>query len=188
MTFLKPYIPYIIEGVVLLLVYYIYHELTTKKSNLVYYMTSGAFFNYTGRPPLALGTHTTTIKNFGRAKAEDIKICHGKVPKIVVYPDVEYTIDRTPQGSDILKFAELAPKSSIVISYMYKVIPDVAKYMIKYVRSADGEARNILTIVNPIYPKKYQVIAVILMLLGTGFLIVLLYEFIKFILALIKLI
>lgn len=180
MVFLKPYIPYIIEGAVLLLVYYIFHKVTSKKSNLMYYLTSGATFNLPRRPPLLeIGTHTITIKNFGKGKAEDIQICHGKVANIMVSPDVEYTIDPTPQGSEILKFAELAPKSSIVISYMYTVTPDVAKYFIKYVKSKDGEARSINTIVNPTYPKRYEVIVIILMLLGLSFLLILLYELIK---------
>lgn len=179
MPFLKPYIPYLVEGAILLLVYYVFHKVTSKKSNLMYYLTSGAAFNLPGRPPLAIGTHTITIKNFGKGKAEDIQICHGKVANIMVSPDVEYKIGPTPQGSEILKFAELAPKSSIVISYMYKITADAAKYFIKYVKSKDGDASNIETIVNPIYPKRYQVIAVILMLSGTAFLLVLLYELLK---------
>ena len=182
MLLLKPYIPYIIEGVVLLLVYYIFHKVTSKKSNLMYYLTSGASFEQTGKPPVRIGTHTITIKNFGKGIAKDIKICHGKVAKnIMVYPDMEYKTVPTPQGSEILKFAELAPKSSIVISYMYEVTPDVAKYLIKYVKSATGNANNIETIVNPVYPKSYQVIAIILMLLGTAFLLILLYELLKII-------
>ncbi len=39
MLFLKPYIPYIVEGAILLLVYYIFHKVTSKKSNLMYYLT-----------------------------------------------------------------------------------------------------------------------------------------------------
>lgn len=179
MPFLKPYIPYIIEGAVLLLVYYIFHKVTYKKSNLMYYMTSGAFFNLPRRTSLTIGTHTITIKNFGKGRAEDIQICHSKVANIMVSPDVEYKIDPTPQGSEILKFAELAPKSSIVISYMYEVTQDAAKYLVKYVKSKDGEAGNFETIESPIYPKSYQVIAVILMLLGLSFLLILLYELIK---------
>jgi len=181
MVFLKPYIPYIIEGAILLLVYYIFHKVTSRKSNLMYYLTSGAAFNLPERPPLAIATHTITIKNFGKGKAENIKICHGKLANIMVIPDVVYKIDPTPQGSEILKFAELAPKSSIVISYMYKNTADVAKYFVKYVESKDGEAKSINTIVNPIYPKRYGVIVIILMLLGLSFLLILLYELLKFI-------
>lgn len=179
MSFLKPYIPYIIEGAVLLLVYYIYHKLTSKKSNLMYYLTSGAIIDYPGLQSIKMGTHTITIKNFGKGRAEDIQICHGKVGKISVDPDLDYKIDTTPQGSEILKFAELTPKSSIVISYMYKVTEDAAKYLIKYVKSKDGEASNIQTIQQPVYPKIYQVIAAILMLSGLAFLLILLYELIK---------
>lgn len=180
MSFLKPYIPYIIEGVVLLLVYYIVHKLTYKKSNLMYYLTSGAVFDYPGLTTKRIGTHTITIKNFGKGKAEDIQICHGKkLAKIVVYPDLKYKKDRTPQGSKIIKFDELAPKSSIVISYMYNVDEDVAQYLIKYVKSKDGEASNIQAIQYPIYPKIYTVIVYILMLSGLAFLLILLYELIK---------
>lgn len=157
------------------------HKIKTRKPNLVTYLTNISFFHLPGPPPFSVGTHTIIIQNMGRGKAEEIEICHNQLAFINVFPDIQYQIEETPQGSSILKFNNLLPKERIIISYLYTHTQNPSVFLPTYVKSKEANARLIKTIHTPIYPKWLQYLAVILMLLGSIFLLNLIYELIKLI-------
>ena len=179
------YLPYVVEGFIMLVVGYLLHKLTSKKSKLVYYLTNTAIFNLSTYQPSVIGTHTITIQNMGNGIAEDVEICHGDIPYINVTPNLNYEIKETPQGGKIIYFSELAPKSSIVISYLYLFQNDSLKYLPLYVKSKEGYGKSINTMISPKYPKGVNYIAGFLMFSGLSFIIILIIEVIRWLIRII---
>lgn len=172
---------YVVEGIVLFIVGLFLYKIKTKKPNLVNYITNISFFHIPGQPPISVGTHTITIQNMGRGKAEEIEVHHNQLPFINVFPDIQFQIEETPQGGKILKFNNLLPKKKIIISYLYTYTQNPTVFLPTYVKSKEANAKLIKTIHTPIYPKWLQYLAAILMLLGSIFLLNLTYELIKLI-------
>jgi len=175
------FIQYGIELCITILAGFILYKIQTKKPKLVSYLTNIASFFLPGPPPLTVGTHTITIQNNGRGAAEDIEVCHSQLPFFNVFPDTRYEVEDTPQGSKIIKFERLLPKQMITISYLYINTPNSTVYLPLYARSKEMNAKIIRTFHSPIYPKKLQYAVGILLLLGSIFLLNLLYELSKLI-------
>lgn len=176
---LEKAITYLIEFIITIFAGKIVYELNQKKPRLVNYLTNVSFFDIPGQTPIKVGTHTITIQNMGKGKAEEIEVCHDALPFINVFPNIQYNIEETPQHGKILKFRDLMAKSSILISYFYVIRPDNPNFLPQYVKSKEGYAKFIKTIHTPIFSKWIQFLAGILMALGVVFILNLIYELIK---------
>lgn len=180
MNFFDNYIQLIVEGIISFIVLVLIHRWNSRKPRLIYYITNMSKFTLPGPPSSIVGTHTIMIQNLSKLKAEEIEICHTSATQYFeVYPDIPHTIDTTPQGGQIIKFRDLPPKNSIIISYLYVFTLGSPSYLPQYVRSKDRYVKEIKAITSPLYPKWMNVVAGIFMFLGFVFLINLIYELIK---------
>jgi len=173
------YIQYVIEFFVILLSGIILLRIQTRRPNLVSYLTNISNFIVPGQPPLQIGTHSITIQNMGRGKAEGIEVCHNQLPLFNIFPDIQYEVEPTPQGGKIIKFNDLLPKSKLIISYLYVNAENPTQYLPTYVKSKEATARVISIIHTPVYPKWTKCLAGILMMLGSIFLLNVIVEGIK---------
>lgn len=168
----------LIDGVVLLLVGFVLYKIQTKKPKLISYLINASIFSLPGTQR-RLGTHSITIQNTGRGKAESVEVYHNALPLIDVIPDSHcYELDSTPQGSQIIKFNNLLSKDKITIAYLYEIVPNMPNYLPFEVKSKEGKARIIQTIPTPVYSKWIQFLSGALMLLGAMFIVYLIYELI----------
>ena len=172
---------YGIELVVLIVAGIVLYKIQTKRPSLVSYLTNISSFFLPGPPPFTIGTHTIIVQNNGRGTAEDVEVCHNQLPLINVFPDIRYSVEDTPQGGKIIRFDRLLPKHKIVISYLYVNIQNPTVYLPVYTKSKEMEAKVIQTFHSPVYSKVLQVVVAVLFLLGSMFLVNLLYELIKLI-------
>jgi len=179
---LERVIAYVIEFIIAIVAGKVLIEWSQKKPKLVRYITNVSYFdipvNQPGQTPLRVGTHTITIQNMGKAKAEEIEVYHNALPLYNVFPDTQCREEDTQQGK-VLKFDSLLPKSSMIISYFYLVVPNMPNYLPIYVKSKEGYANEIQTIHTPIFPKWIRYLTGILIALGVVFILNIIYELIK---------
>lgn len=153
----------LIPGVILIL---IKNRLNLRRARLIYYISSVSDFilapQEVGQKPLPIFTHLITIKNNGNKAVENVDICHFFLPKdFRVTPSLEYEI----VNEKIIRFKSLGPKESVTISYVYFTML-LPHQIHEYVRSKDGYAKYVSMILNPVFPKWFNILAIVLMCLG----------------------
>ena len=65
-------------------------------------------------------THSVVVRNIGRKAAHNVRLAHALLPpNVTVYPPVQYTIEKNPEGISEIVIPVLVPKEQITVSYLY---------------------------------------------------------------------
>ena len=161
------YIPLLIAAVLAFIGGYLLHWFTYKTPNLIYYLSSLSDFiiKRAGENENAIYTHSITIVNRGNATAEKVQISHAFLPKdYKIVPDIPHTI-LSSQSVKIIQLQQLHPKESVQISYLY-FQPYSVDTIHTSVRSKECLAKPVPVISTIMYPKWFNVILGILVVVG----------------------
>jgi len=157
----------IITGAISFISALVLYKIGEKKSRLVYYVSNMSRFEI--KPPGAssfkLFSHSLTIRNNGKAKAERVEISHSYFPENYdMVPQRPHEI-RPFQNTKILYFDYLSSKESVTISYLYPA-PIIPEQCYNYIKSQDGYAKKIEIVGSPRIPKIISIILMGLVVLG----------------------
>ena len=93
---------------------------TEEKSKLVSYIGHISAFTLRDEQKTNVFTHSIIVHNAGRKSARNVRLSHNVLPlNITIYPPVQYSIERNPEGSGEIVIPVLVPKEQITISYLY---------------------------------------------------------------------
>lgn len=112
--------------------------------------------------------HTLTFRNNGKLTAHDIDISHFIWPmyhQVSPFVPNEIISDPTTNFKKIIRFKTLGPGEAISISYIYPT-PVLPYQCIEYVRSSEGPAALVPMILNRAFPNWFNMVVLILCLLG----------------------
>jgi hypothetical protein len=93
---------------------------TEARSKLVSFIGHASAFTLQGDSPTVIHTHTVVVRNAGRKAASNVRLTHAVLPvNITVYPPVQYSIERNPEGSGEIVIPVLVPREQVTVSYLY---------------------------------------------------------------------
>ncbi len=93
---------------------------TEARSKVVSFVGHASAFTLQGENPALIHTHAIVVRNAGRKAATNVRLTHAVLPiNITVYPPVQYSIERNPEGAGEIVFPVLVPKEQVTISYLY---------------------------------------------------------------------
>jgi hypothetical protein len=164
--FLK-YSSFFITGGVSLAVGLLLSRLTSRRANLICYMSQTQWVTITplpGQPAVnPIGTFTLFLFNQGKAPARDVHVGHFFLPANNVFPDIPRDTVATPSGGYAIRFPVIPPRVLISISYLYFGPP---QNVISYVGSEEGSAKQIPVVLQQVHPRWRIAIITILLLAG----------------------
>lgn len=118
-----------------------------------------------GTPGPRVNTHSVIVRNTGREAAENVRLGHNFLPRINVYPDVDYEIHELPGGGKEIVFPKLVPKKEVSITYLY-FAPDTWDGVNTHIESDSGPAKVVTALLQVQPPNWYLNILRGLILLG----------------------
>lgn len=90
------------------------------RSKVVSFIGHASAFTLQGENPVVIHTHSVVVRNAGRKVAENVRLVHAVLPiNITVYPPVQHSIERNPEGSGEIVIPALVPKEQVTVSYLY---------------------------------------------------------------------
>ena len=93
---------------------------TEARSKLVSFVGHASAFTLQGENPAVIHTHSIVVRNIGRKSAKNVRLSHAVLPvNITVYPPVQYSIERNPEGGGEIVIPVLVPKEQVTVSYLY---------------------------------------------------------------------
>ena len=115
-------------------------------------------------------THSVIVRNAGRKAAHNVHLVHSVLPiHITVYPPVQHTIERNPEGSGDIVLPVLVPKEQVTVSYLY--FPPLLWNQINVNTKSDEGFAKIINVIPMPQPNKVVLATVwILMFVGASFL------------------
>ena len=131
-------------------------------------------FTLQGEPPVVIHTHSVIVRNTGRKAAKNVSLTHAVLPlNITVYPPVQYSIERNPEGAGEIVIPVLVAKEQVTVSYLY--FPPLLWSQINVsTKSEDGFAKIINAIPMPQPRKSVLALVWFLVFVGASFLFYLL--------------
>jgi hypothetical protein len=110
------------------------------------------------------------VRNAGRKAAHNVRLTHGILPvHITVYPPVQYTIQRNPEGSGEIVIPVLVSKEQVTVSYLY--FPPLLWNQINVNTKSDDGFAKIINVIPMPQPRKGILAAVwALVFVGASFL------------------
>ena len=153
-----------------------------KKTNLITYIGHIADFTV---EDYIIFTHSIVISNSGSLPANNVRIHHKNLPKLVqIKPSTNFKIEELNDGTKNILIEKIIAGESISVSYLYKSEETDHNVPIS-IKSDEGYAKHINMLPQQQYSKKVQNFAAFLILLGS---IATLYFIFKLIFWIIKLI
>lgn len=156
----------IATGVVMLIVGLLLRQLEPK-SKLAYWLPHNFVFNLK-EENVVLRTDSLTLQNLGRKTATDVEIIHQTRPDFFQFSTaVAFEESENPNGEHVIRVKHLGPKEFFNLQLMsYKTQPRLLN-----IRSAEGPATEIQIQLQRQIPKWLQKVAVVLLLVGAGFIL-----------------
>ncbi len=146
---------------------YVLRELAPR-SRVVYWSPHQFMFTVPTNPPQQLITHTITIQNTGKRRAENIEIVHERAPNLFsVWPALVYNA-RVESGVHVISISGLAPGEWMTLEML-----DTATQLprLLYIRSKDGHAQGVSVQLRWFTPKWLQNLYYLIYLTGLGVLL-----------------
>ena len=114
-------------------------------------------------------THSVVVRNAGRKAAHNVRLAHIVLPQnVTVFPPVQYTIERNPEGASEIVIPVLVPKEQITISYLY--FPPLTWDQVNTnTKSDEGFAKILNVIPMPQPPKAILALVWSLVFVGASF-------------------
>lgn len=110
-------------------------------------------------------THSVVLRNTGRQSATNVRLHHAVLPDFNIWPDIAHQIDTMPNGSKDIVIPILVPGEQITISYLY-FPPLTFDQIHSGIKCDQGFARQISVLLQRQYPRWFNVIASLLVLVG----------------------
>ena len=143
---------------------------TEARSRVVSFIGHVSAFTLQGEQNSVIHTHSVVVRNAGRKAARNVRLTHGVLPiNITVYPPVQHTIERNPDGAGEIVFPVLVPKEQVTVSYLY--FPPLLWNQINLNTKSDEGFAKIINVIPIPQPSKGVIAAVWgLMFIGASFL------------------
>jgi len=153
------------------------NRLYEKRAKLISYFGHVSSFQTTppGGVSVQVNAHSVVLFNAGRKSATNVRLRHAFLPDFVIFPDVQHRIETLPSGQREIVIPALVPKEQITISYLY--FPPVTFTQVNAgIRCDEGFAHQIPVLLQRQYPKWFNWLAGLLMLIGVLTLLYLAYH------------
>jgi hypothetical protein len=144
---------------------------TEARSKVVSFIGHASAFTIQGaNPPVVVHTHAIVVRNAGRKAATNVRLTHAALPiNITVYPPVQYSIERRPEGAGEIVFPVLVPKEQVTVSYLY--FPPLLWSQINVNTKSDEGFAKILNVIPMPQPNRAVIGGIwALMFVGASFL------------------
>ena len=150
---------------------------TDARSKVVSFIGHISAFTLQDETHTIVHTHSVIVRNAGRKAAHNVRLTHGVLPvNFTVYPPVQYTIQRNPEGSGEIVIPVLVAKEQVTVSYRY--FPPLLWNQINVNTKSDDGFAKIINVIPMPQPRKAVIAAVgALMFVGASFLFYLLVRF-----------
>ncbi len=144
---------------------------------LISYFGHVSSFQHTppGGQPLVVHTHSVVLRNAGRRPATNVRITHTVLPDFNIWPALVHHTEDLPSGVRDIVIPTLVPGEQMTISYLYFPPLTVAQVNAG-IKCDQGFAQAIPVLLQRQYPKWFNVLASVLMLLGLVVGLYLFYE------------
>lgn len=143
---------------------------TEARSRVVSFIGHASAFTLQGENPAVIYTHSVVVRNTGRKSATNVRLTHAVLPiNITVYPPVQYSIERNPEGAGEIVIPVLVPKEQVTISYLY--FPPLLWSQINVNTKSDEGFAKIISVIPVPQPNKAVITGVwTLVFVGASFL------------------
>lgn len=134
---------------------------------LISYFGHVSSFRHTppGGQPLVVHTHSVVLRNAGRRAATNVRLSHIVLPDFNIWPAVAYHMEDLPAGGRDIVIPTLVPGELITISYLY--FPPVTVDQVNAgIKCDQGFAHPIPVLLQRQYPRWFNAIARVLLLMG----------------------
>lgn len=143
---------------------------TEGRAKVISYIGHVSTFTMQDEQRTQVYTRSVIVRNAGRKPAKNVRLGHNILPPNVrVDPQVQYTIEKNPEGSSEIVFPTLVPKEQVTISYLY--FPPLTWNQVNaYAKSDEGFAK-VITVIPMAQPNRGLTAAFwILAFIGASFL------------------
>lgn len=143
---------------------------TEARSKVVSFIGHASAFTIQGENPAVIHTHSVVVRNTGRKAAKNVRLTHAVLPiNIAVYPPVQYSIERNPEGAGEIVIPVLVPKEQVTVSYLY--FPPLFWGQINVNTKSDEGFAKIINVIPMPQPNKTVIVCIwALMFVGASFL------------------
>jgi hypothetical protein len=115
--------------------------------------------------PVVVHTHAVVLRNAGRKSATNVRLHHQQLPDFTIWPSTPYTVENLPDGTADIVIPNMVPGKELTVSYLY-FPPLVATGINAGIESNEGIAKQIPVLLQRIYPQWFNLLALLLMLVG----------------------
>ena len=176
-SWLLKYSSFLVTGVVSFFVGYLLWLFTTKRANLIFYVSQTQWVRLPNVPapapgpaaqqlPTHLGTGTLFLWNAGKAPAREVHVGHHSLPAHGVFPDIPRNIVNLLGGGIAIQFPIIPPKTLVSVSYLLFPPVTTIDQIVSYVGSENGYATRIPVMLQRIFPKWVNAVLWALLLAG----------------------
>lgn len=125
--------------------------------------------------------HSVVLRNAGGKPAKNVRLSHPILPSFDIQPDLSYTVEKLPGGTEDIVIETLVPKDQVTVSYLY--YPPVTWNQINgSIKCDSGVAKVVTVLPTQQYPTWLNLSAVGLMFLGIVTLLYGLVELVRWLL------
>lgn len=110
-------------------------------------------------------THSVVVRNAGKRTATSVRLRHATLPSFQVFPSIEYKVNDLPDGAKEIAIPRMVPNEQITISYLY--FPPLTYAGVNAgIQSDEGFAKAIPVLLQRQYPRWFNALAGMLLLVG----------------------
>lgn len=100
--------------------------------------------------PFNINSHSVVARNAGRLSATNVRLGHNHLPQdFSVWPAVENSVQRRPDGTAEILFPTLVPDEQVVITYLYPS-PTTFNLINSYMKCDQGNAQVVTALTAPV--------------------------------------
>lgn len=144
-------------------------QYTEARSRVVSFIGHVSAFTLQDEQHTVVHTHSVVVRNAGRRAAHNVRLAHGVLPpNVMIYPPVQHSFERNPDGSGEIVLPVLVPKEQITVSYLY--FPPLLWNQINSTTKSDEGFAKIINVMPVPRPSKGVIAAVwLLSFVGASF-------------------
>lgn len=155
---------------------------TEGRAKLVSFIGHVSSFTLQDPQRTVIHTHSIVVRNAGRKAAHNIRLMHTVLPpNITVYPPVQYTIEKNPEGASEIIIPVLVPKEQVTVSYLY--FPPLTWNQVNANTKSDEGFAKILNVIPMPQPHKAVLVVIwALVFVGASYVFYLLARLVAYVL------
>lgn len=122
--------------------------------------------NPPGGQRVLVNTHAIVLRNAGRRSATNVRLSHNFLPDFNIWPALQHHVEDVPGGVKEIVIPTLVPSEVVTISYLY-FAPVTYAEVNAGIKSDQGFALPIPVLLQRQFPKWFNLLAALLMIIGT---------------------